>query len=111
MLSKLGLATPVPPVFGFALLPSSPLLIGFAPTRGVDPHFSTPDLLFLTALSPFVEELKFFLSWLLSKWENLWLPITLHVCKNLAPSNAGDLNEERFLLGSKANCVNTVNTP
>lgn len=59
MARELSLAAPVLPAFGFALLASSPTLIGFALTRRLAPRLSAPALFFLTAFSPFVEELEF----------------------------------------------------
>lgn len=122
--------------FGFALVASSPTLVGFALTRRITPGLSAPSLLFLTVFSPIAEELEYrafgFLqlyrrvrwafwlailppavlfglghiekgqnwqemagifcltgtgaavfSWLLKEWDNLWIPIGLHVCMNL----------------------------
>jgi hypothetical protein len=59
IIRELGLAAPVLPAMAFALLASSPMLIGFALTRKVTPELSVPSLLFLTVFSPFVEELEF----------------------------------------------------
>ncbi len=54
---ELGLSAPVLPAIAFALIASSPMLIGFAITRSLTPHIELLPLLFLTILSPFVEEL------------------------------------------------------
>ena len=43
----------------FALIASSPMLIGFAITRSLPPRIEFLPLLFLTVLSPFVEEIEF----------------------------------------------------
>ncbi len=43
----------------FALLASSPMLIGFALTRSVTPHIEPITILFLTMFSPIVEEIEF----------------------------------------------------
>lgn len=133
---ELGLAASVLKGFGFALVASSPTLVGFALTRRIAPGLVVPDLLFLTVFSPIVEELEFrgfgfwqlyrrarwpfwlailppaflfglghieqgndwkemagiFLitgtgaavfSWLLKQWQNLWIPIGLHIGMNL----------------------------
>ena len=42
-----------------ALIASSPMLIGFAITRSLTPHIELLPLMFLTILSPFVEEIEF----------------------------------------------------
>lgn len=133
---ELGLAASVLKGLGFALVASSPTLVGFALTRKIAPGLGAPNLLFLTAFSPIIEELEFrgfgfwqlyrrarlpfwlaivppavlfglghvekgenwqemagiFLitgtgagvfSWLLKEWQNLWIPIGLHICMNL----------------------------
>ena len=59
IIRELGLAAPILPAMTFALLASSPMLIGFALTRKVTSGPSVPPLLFLTVFSPFVEELEF----------------------------------------------------
>ena len=56
---ELGLAASPLPALVFALVASSPMLIGFALTRGVTPHMGPISLLFLTVLSPIVEEIEF----------------------------------------------------
>jgi len=56
---KLGLSAPVLPAIAFALIASSPMLIGFAITRSLTPHIKFLPLLFLTVLSPFIEEIEF----------------------------------------------------
>lgn len=56
---ELGLSAPLLPAIGFALICSSPMLIGFAVTRSVTPNIKLLPLLFLTVFSPFVEELEF----------------------------------------------------
>ena len=43
----------------FGLVASSPMLVGFALTRGVTPHMRPISILFLTVLSPIVEEIEF----------------------------------------------------
>src|SRR5947207_15670902 len=55
---ELGLAASPLPALVFALVASSPMLIGFALTRGVTPQMGPISLLFLTALSPIVEEIE-----------------------------------------------------
>ncbi|MGA8103692.1 MAG: CPBP family intramembrane glutamic endopeptidase [Candidatus Acidiferrales bacterium] len=57
--SELGLSGPVLPAIAFAPIASSPMLIGFAITRSLTPHIEFLPLLFLTVLSPFVEEIEF----------------------------------------------------
>jgi membrane protease YdiL (CAAX protease family) len=56
---ELGLSAPVLPAIAFALIASSPMLIGFAITRSLTPHIQLLPLLFLTVLSPFIEEIEF----------------------------------------------------
>jgi membrane protease YdiL (CAAX protease family) len=56
---ELGLSAPVLPAIAFALIVSSPMLIGFAITRSLTPHIELLPLLFLTILSPLVEEIEF----------------------------------------------------
>jgi membrane protease YdiL (CAAX protease family) len=56
---ELGLSAPALPAVAFALIASSPMLIGFAITRSLTPHIELPPLLFLTILSPLVEEIEF----------------------------------------------------
>ena len=56
---ELGLATSPLPAIVFALLASSPMLIGFALTRSVTPHIEPITILFLTMFSPIVEEIEF----------------------------------------------------
>ena len=56
---ELGLSAPVLPAIAFALIASSPMLIGFAITRSLAPHIDVLPLLFLTVLSPFIEEVEF----------------------------------------------------
>ena len=133
---ELGLAASPLPAIAFALAASSPMLIGFALTRGVTPHLEVPPLLFLTVLAPIVEEIEFrgfgvqnlqrgtgwpfwalvwpqvllsglghveqaeglldkaglllligsgavVFAWLVYRWQNLWFPISLHICMNL----------------------------
>jgi len=131
---ELGLSAPVLPAIAFALLVSSPMLIGFAITRTFTPHIEVLPLLFLTVLSPLVEEIEFrgfgfrqlqrgsgwtfwvavwpsallfglghieqgwqemaglfmltgvggiMFAWLVYRWENLWVPVALHICMNL----------------------------
>lgn len=55
---ELGLSAPILPAIALALGVSAPMLIGFALTRTVTPHLEFLPLLFLTVLSPFVEELE-----------------------------------------------------
>jgi hypothetical protein len=133
---ELGLAASVLRGISFAIVASSPMLVGFALTRSIPPRLAAPNLLFLTVFSPIIEELEFrgfgfwqlywrarwpfwlaivppavlfglghvekgenwqemaaiFLltgtgavvfSWLLKEWQNLWIPIGLHICMNL----------------------------
>ena len=56
---ELGLAASPLPAIAFALAASSPMLIGFALTRGVTPHLEALPVLFLAVLSPIVEETEF----------------------------------------------------
>jgi hypothetical protein len=56
---ELGLSEPVLPAIAFALVASSPMLIGFGITRSLTPHIKLLRLLFLTVLSPLVEEIEF----------------------------------------------------
>ena len=49
---ELGLSAPILPAIAFALIASSPMLIGFAITRSLTPHIEILPLLFLTVLSP-----------------------------------------------------------
>jgi uncharacterized protein len=56
---ELGISGPVLPAIAFALIASSPMLIGFAITRSLTPHIEFLPLMFLTVLSPFVEEIEF----------------------------------------------------
>jgi CAAX protease family protein len=136
VLCELGLSAPILPAFAFAIGVSLPMLIGFALTRSLTPHLQLLPILFLTVLSPFVEELQsrgfgvrqfqrgtgwpfwvvvwpsavlfgwshvepgqslqemaelFFLigsggllfAWLVYRWQNLWVPVALHICMNL----------------------------
>lgn len=133
---ELGLAASVLKGLGFALVASSPTLVGFVLMRRIPSGLVVPNLLFLTVFSPIIEELEFrgfgfwqlyrrarwpfwlaivppallfglghvekgenwqemagiFLitgtgagvfSWLLKEWQNLWIPIGLHICMNL----------------------------
>lgn len=133
---ELGLAASVLKGLGFALVASSPTLVGFALTRKIAPGLVAPNLLFLTVFSPIIEELEFrgfgfsqlyrrarwpfwlaivppavlfglghvekgenwqemagiflitgtgagIFSWLLKEWQNLWIPIAMHICMNL----------------------------
>jgi len=56
---QLGLSAPLLPAIVFALIASLPMLIGFADTRSLTPHIQLIPLLFLTVLSPLVEEIEF----------------------------------------------------
>ena len=56
---QLGLSAPLLPAIVFALIASLPMLIGFAVTRSLTPHIQLIPLLFLTVLSPLVEEIEF----------------------------------------------------
>jgi membrane protease YdiL (CAAX protease family) len=56
---EVGLSAPLLPAIAFALIASSPMLIGFAIARSLNPHIAVFPLLFLTVLSPFVEEVEF----------------------------------------------------
>jgi len=133
---ELGFSAPALPALAFALIASSPMLLGFAITRTLTPHLQLLPLIFLTVFSPLVEELEFrgfgvrhlqrgtgwpfwlvvwpssvlfgyghveqgqqlsemaglflltgsggvIFAWLLYKWENLWVPVFLHICMNL----------------------------
>jgi membrane protease YdiL (CAAX protease family) len=56
---ELGLAdSPLPALF-FALVASSPMLIGFVLTRSLTPHMELLTIFFLTVLSPVAEEIEF----------------------------------------------------
>src|SRR5262245_57690919 len=59
VLRDFGLDAPIPPAFAFALIASSPMLLGFALTRSLTPHLQLRPLIFLTVLSPLVEEIEF----------------------------------------------------
>jgi membrane protease YdiL (CAAX protease family) len=136
VLRVLGLCASIPRALVFALIASFPMLLGFALTRSLTPHLQMRPLLFLTVLSPIVEEIEFrgfgvlqlknrtgwpfwivvwpsallcgyghveqggtslesaglffFLTaggvtfaWLAQRWQNLWVPVALHVCMNL----------------------------
>jgi membrane protease YdiL (CAAX protease family) len=56
---KLGFSAPILPAVAFALVPSSPMLIGFAFARRLTPQVEVFPLLFLTIFSPLVEEIEF----------------------------------------------------
>ncbi len=58
VIRELGLSAPILPAFAFALGVSLPMLIGLALTRSLTPHLQLLPILFLTVLSPFVEELE-----------------------------------------------------
>ncbi len=136
VLRVLGLCASIPRALVFAVIASSPMLLGLALTRSLTPHLQVRPLLFLTVLSPIVEEIEFrgfgvlqlknrtgwpfwivvwpsallfgyghveqggtllesaglfFLltaggvtfAWLAQRWQNLWMPVVLHVCMNL----------------------------
>ena len=136
VLRVLGLCASIPRALIFALIASSPMLLGFALTRSLTQHIQLRPLLFLTVLSPIVEEIEFrgfgvlqlknrtgwpfwivvwpsallfgyghveqggtllesaglfFLlaaggvtfAWLAQRWQNLWVPVALHVSMNL----------------------------
>jgi hypothetical protein len=77
---ELGLAASVLRGISFAVVASSPMLVGFALTRSIPPGLGAPNLLFLAVFSPIVEELEFrgFGFWQLyrrARWP-LWLAIT-----------------------------------
>ena len=59
VLRVLGLCASIPRAVVFALIASSPMLLGFALTRSLTPHLQLRPLLFLTVLSPIVEEIEF----------------------------------------------------
>jgi len=59
VLREVGLDAPILPAFAFALIASSPMMLGFALTRSLTPHIQVRPLLFLTVLSPLVEEVEF----------------------------------------------------
>src|SRR3974390_1957944 len=46
VLREVGLDAPIPPAFAFALIASSPMLLGFALTRSLTPHLELRPLLF-----------------------------------------------------------------
>lgn len=136
LLRELGLYASIPSALALALVASSPMLLGFAFTRSLTPHLQVRPLLFLTVVSPLVEEMEFrgfgvlqlinrtgwpfwvvvwpsavlfgydhveqgdtllqstevFLlltaggvafAWLAQRWQNLWVPVALHICMNL----------------------------
>jgi len=56
---ELGLSAPLLPAIAFALIVSSPMWVGLALARSFTPHIRLVPLLFLTAFSPFVEEVEF----------------------------------------------------
>jgi membrane protease YdiL (CAAX protease family) len=56
---ELGFAAPVLPAIVLALAVSSPMLVGLAITRSLTPRIEFLPLLFLTVLSPIVEEIEF----------------------------------------------------
>jgi uncharacterized protein len=56
---ELGFSAPIFTAIVFALIASSPMLIGFAITRRLSPHIEVLPLLFLTVLSPLAEEIEF----------------------------------------------------
>src|SRR5580704_11036299 len=55
----LGLADSPLPALCFALVASSPMLIGFVLTRSLTPHMEPRTILFLTVISPIAEEIEF----------------------------------------------------
>jgi membrane protease YdiL (CAAX protease family) len=59
VLRELGLGASILRALVFALLASSPTLIGFALTRKFSPSSSISSLFFLTVFSPFIEEVEF----------------------------------------------------
>ncbi len=59
VLRQVGLDAPILPALAFALIASFPMLLGFALTRSLTPHLQLRPLLFLTVLSPLVEEIEF----------------------------------------------------
>lgn len=80
-LRELGLGAPILPAVGLTLFASTPVLVTFALTRKLGIEQSAPSFLFLTILSPFVEELEFrgFGFWQLRRragWP-FWLAILL----------------------------------
>jgi membrane protease YdiL (CAAX protease family) len=56
---ELGLSGPLLPAIAFAVGVSLPMLIGFAITRSLTPHIELLSVVFLTVLSPVVEEVAF----------------------------------------------------
>jgi membrane protease YdiL (CAAX protease family) len=56
---ELGLADSPLPALIFAVVASSPMLIGLALTRGLTPHMQPLTIFFLTVLSPVAEEIQF----------------------------------------------------
>lgn len=59
VLRALGLCASIPRALVFALITSSPMVLGFALTRSLTPLPQLRPLLFLTVLSPIVEEIEF----------------------------------------------------
>lgn len=56
---EIGFSTSILSAFAFAAVVSCPMWIGFAITRRLTPHIQLVSLLFLTVLSPLVEETEF----------------------------------------------------
>ena len=59
VIRELGLSAPILPALAFAIGVSLPMLVGFALTRSLNPRLQPLPVLFLTVLSPFVEELEY----------------------------------------------------
>jgi CAAX protease family protein len=134
--SELGLSAPPLPAIAFGFCASLPMLIGFAFTRSFTRNIQVFPVLFLTVLSPLVEEIEFrgfgawqplrgtkwpfwiavwpsavlfgyghveqgqgfpqilglffltgsgavIFSWLVYRWQNLWVAVALHIFMNL----------------------------
>jgi len=56
---ELGLADSPLPALCFALLASSPMLVGFVLIRNLTPHMEPRTIFFLTVISPIAEEIEF----------------------------------------------------
>ena len=59
IVDELGLADSPLPALCYALVASSPMLIGFVLTRSLTPHMEPRSIFFLTVISPIAEEIEF----------------------------------------------------
>jgi len=59
LICELGLSAETLPAIAFALTASLPMLISFALSCSLSPHIEIRSVLFLTVLSPIVEEIEF----------------------------------------------------